>query len=1323
MVSTTNQKQTLQPRRSARLLANGAGLTRPPPSSGQVSVPEDTEHSPRRSARQLGDGDKSPSTLQFSGLPSVPEDSEQPTEKPKEMCPVCGWTGNVEIHLAKKKDPAHRAEREKRNTCQCGKTAADFSSRQSFTRHRKVCCAMRGTDEFIEADGWVGSHVTPASCAIDSTRDVLPLIEQQQPSSGSMNVLKNKFVPADHSTPPEATFTRKESPIFPKASDAKSWQELNSTLECSLEAIDYIINSSSIDIDVVVEKFESRMHSTCVEHCGVHSAPVQDHPRRAKCNRPSKAERRTAEVKASLKRQYKAAVRDKSGASERDKKQLARKWREMTRQRRKLRVDRELRNQARKQANEQRKFRSDPNRFAQELFNPPNASTPTFDIDAAHRHFVKTNTDKNGRSNLLEALPEWVRPARPSVKFDLTTPDLKQLSDAVHSKRTKCAPGMNGIPYVVYKKCPAALSRLLKIIQRVWKEKTIPHSWQCGFVVLIPKATTRDRADPAEFRPIALINVEGRLFFTLAEWRLSNYMLANGYMDSQIQKGFLREIGGCVEHSETVYRAALDARTYKRDFVVSWIDLANAYGSVKHSLIQFSLEWYHVPDHFCELMWKYYERLCAAVLVNGDVTPPFWFEVGVFQGCTVSTILFNVAFNTSFAHIQPLEKKCAYVFRNLKVSVMQTGYADDLCITTGTHGRHSAASNNELVLKKFQEWLQWSQTMAAKPKKCIASGLKGGKPFDPELKVWESEGKWFPKYLNDDHFKHLGKDLLADFSEAQAKKKVLAKLNEYVDLVDGTLLNNIPKLWIWANYVVHKISWLFLIHDFPPSFVESTLQPIERRTLKKWGGLPKSGDPSIFFRSKEHFGMGIAELAPLHKKQRLIRRHQLANSKDPRVRQIHNDLSEYQAQRDKRGSLKRGTNEWKECVEMDKLLAEVKTNKIKGSAQTNRAGLGYGPSKHKRRIPSGPKGEREQMLRVFTEIEEEARIVRALTQKKHFSEWLKWQCALAVDLSWQQLLHKQSDSFLRFLLNSIEDSLPTPSVLKCWRQASAGDGKCPLGCNYAGSLKHILCSCEAAHRTSKEAPQSRITWRHDSILLAIYNAVKEQVDKANSADPADTVNRIQNPLQTIFKSASILSDDSEDKAACGNVFSVPGPKAKEEVLSGASDWKVQFDIDVTDGASLGYRTSLPFPPEIAVVSGKGSRPDGVIWSSSSKTVIWIELTSPWEENMSKRHYEKKSKYNQLALELRNPQRAGGAWTVHPLEVEIGARGAINPQSWQWMCKIMGFDSNTRDRLTHAVQDAAVHCSHMIFLCRFHKVWETRPLLDTYGWYGAAEVSE
>ena len=118
-------------------------------------------------------------------------------------------------------------------------------------------------------------------------------------------------------------------------------------------------------------------------------------------------------------------------------------------------------------------------------------------------------------------------------------------------------------------------------------------------------------------------------------------MINNGYFDTTVQKGFMRQIAGCVEHSETIYRAAQDARTHGRDLCVSWIDLANAYGSVKHSLIHFSLEWYWVPDAFCELMWHYYEGLMASVSVGTAQTPWFWFGIGVFQGCTVSTVLFN----------------------------------------------------------------------------------------------------------------------------------------------------------------------------------------------------------------------------------------------------------------------------------------------------------------------------------------------------------------------------------------------------------------------------------------------------------------------------------------------------------------------------------------------------------------------------------------------------------------------------------------------------------------------------------------------------------
>ena len=79
------------------------------------------------------------------------------------------------------------------------------------------------------------------------------------------------------------------------------------------------------------------------------------------------------------------------------------------------------------------------------------------------------------------------------------------------------------------------------------------------------------------------------------------------------------------------------------------------------------------------------------------------------------------------------------------------------------------------------------------------------------------------------------------------------------------------------------------------------------------------------------------------------------------------------------------------------------------------------------------------------------------------------------------------------------------------------------------------------------------------------------------------------------------------KSDKGTKFSAPRSQITHKaVFQQGSDWKVQFDFENQDGVST------PFPPEIAVVSGVGSRPDGVIWSVETKTIVWIELTSPWK---------------------------------------------------------------------------------------------------------------
>ena len=96
-------------------------------------------------------------------------------------------------------------------------------------------------------------------------------------------------------------------------------------------------------------------------------------------------------------------------------------------------------------------------------------------------------------------------------------------------------------------------------------------------------------------------------------------MTTNNYSKRNIQKGFLSGVAGCVDHTFMLGEALQERIRDKLAFVVSWIDLENAYGSVAHNLIQFALNWYHVPSFIQELIFDY-ERLCAFVVTEGWTT-------------------------------------------------------------------------------------------------------------------------------------------------------------------------------------------------------------------------------------------------------------------------------------------------------------------------------------------------------------------------------------------------------------------------------------------------------------------------------------------------------------------------------------------------------------------------------------------------------------------------------------------------------------------------------------------------------------------------------
>ncbi len=57
----------------------------------------------------------------------------------------------------------------------------------------------------------------------------------------------------------------------------------------------------------------------------------------------------------------------------------------------------------------------------------------------------------------------------------------------------------------------------------------------------------------SQFRSIALLNVEGKIFFSILAKRLTTYLISNGYINTNCQKAGVPGFPGCMEHSAVIW--------------------------------------------------------------------------------------------------------------------------------------------------------------------------------------------------------------------------------------------------------------------------------------------------------------------------------------------------------------------------------------------------------------------------------------------------------------------------------------------------------------------------------------------------------------------------------------------------------------------------------------------------------------------------------------------------------------------------------------------------------------------------------------------------
>ena len=79
--------------------------------------------------------------------------------------------------------------------------------------------------------------------------------------------------------------------------------------------------------------------------------------------------------------------------------------------------------------------------------------------------------------------------------------------------------------------------------------------------------------------------------------------------------------------------------------MISFLDLKNSFGLVPHQLILDMLSAVKVPSRIQSYIESFYSRLFVTVTSKNWETPPIPFLQGVFQGDTMSAIVFLLAFN------------------------------------------------------------------------------------------------------------------------------------------------------------------------------------------------------------------------------------------------------------------------------------------------------------------------------------------------------------------------------------------------------------------------------------------------------------------------------------------------------------------------------------------------------------------------------------------------------------------------------------------------------------------------------------------------------
>ena len=743
----------------------------------------------------------------------------------------------------------------------------------------------------------------------------------------------------------------------------------------------------------------------------------------------------------------------------------------------------------------QDKFRQNPFTAIKEELQKEDPQPPSLDIpeEKIIEHF-KNNYCDNEKKKTDFTHPSFLPKSDYKTMDDIQFPSFEQFGILLSKKKNKCAPGPNCIPYVVWKKVPYVvwkkvptfMEALYKVLKRIFELKAYPDSWGLAFVTMLPKPNS-DGKDISKTRPIAVGNCDGKIFNTVIQEAVANHTLSK----FNFQKGFRKGVSGCIEHATITSEIFKEVKALRKNLTIVWVDLADAFGSVKHQLIFFALKYFGIHERIIGFYKRYYSSMRVQIRVGEGLTPTIPFEVGVFQGCVSSPTLFNLVFQLLLFSLAVHQQE-AYEFNNKSLQLLVAAFADDLQLTT------SSKAGAKLLIKSLEQFLSWSRGMKAKPQKCIAHSFVQGKPANPDLKI---NNVPITNLQEAGEFKYLGRWFEPNAKEQKLRERLTTFTRNFLKKVDAMPLYGSQKAWSVQHLLLSRLTWSLMIHDLSLPFAKK-MDKIIKPFLKKWWGFVRSANTVILFTgSKNTVGLRHKRVETLYKQAQSIKLDILRSSQDSDMHGVYNVIMEKSSNWSKKFS---ASAEWERLIKFFSYRSLAKQS----------AGLG-----HRLR---DLRTTRPDLLKRF-EVEATDELLNSLNKLQVQGQWKEWSKCMINDFTWNKVLREGNPAYISFQLKAVTNTLPSQDNLKRWNITNV-DQNCVLCGKVNPTLRHVLTGCPVS------LTQGRFTWRHDSVLKRIVIFLEELIIKANKRKenlppPSQTFLKTgeNKPLERISKETGELS--------------------------------------------------------------------------------------------------------------------------------------------------------------------------------------------------------